>query len=106
LKPCTTILSKFNVTKRDNVTIIGIHIRRGNMVNNAYGYNVASKQYLYDAVQWYTSRFQNIFFIAASNDYTWTKANMPSNISVDYLPYNNSPHIDIVWKPHCNRMHY
>lgn len=98
----TNILSKFNVTKRDNVTIIGIHIRRGNMVSNAYGYNVASKQYLYDAVQWYTSRYQNIFFIAASNDYTWTKANMPSNISVDYLPYNNSPAVDMAIVSMCD----
>jgi galactoside 2-L-fucosyltransferase 1/2 len=64
----------------DNITLIGVHIRRGDMATEGAasgGYTVAPKEYLDHAVNFYQEllRGQNLSFIVASDDYKWSKEN-------------------------------
>ncbi len=59
--------------------MIGVHIRRGDMVTNQkhvdYGYTVADQQYLEIAVKYYENIFeqQDLVFIVCSDDIKWAK---------------------------------
>ena len=87
------IYDKHQITRREKVTLIGVHVRRGDYVNHPQGYYVATKEYLNQAVNWFQSRYSNIHFIAASNGIQWTKLNLPKNISVSYLEGNTCDHM-------------
>ncbi|XP_063444865.1 galactoside alpha-(1,2)-fucosyltransferase 1-like isoform X2 [Mytilus trossulus] len=87
------IVKRFNIGSRRDVTLIGVHVRRGDMVNNSFGYDVATPEYLTKAVQYYKSKYKNIIFIISSQDIPWTKANMPNNTNVEYL---TSPKREII----------
>lgn len=100
------ILEQFNITHRKHVTLIGVHNRRGDMVNDKslikHGFSVATKEYLAKAVEWYQSHFYNPCFIVISNSIAWTKENMPRNISVKYLPEGNPPAVDMATVTLCD----
>lgn len=81
------ILEKRKVKDRSDVILVGVHIRRGDFVNNKYGYEVATKEYLQRAVKHFTSKFINVLFIVCTNDLKWTKDNMPP-VAVEYTEKN------------------
>lgn len=94
------MLSKRKVTSRADVILVGVHIRRGDFVNNKYGYEVATKEYLQRAVKYFTDRFINVLFIVCTNDLRWTKENMPP-VAVEYTE-NNSAEVDMCILSMCN----
>ncbi|CAC5364078.1 FUT1_2 [Mytilus coruscus] len=95
------ILSKFGNISGYNITLVGVHIRRGYMVNMGdNGFNVASPEYLTRAVDYFKDRYQNIIFIVASNGMSWAQRNMPSNISVEFI--QNSAVVDMATLATCN----
>jgi galactoside 2-L-fucosyltransferase 1/2 len=97
------IYNKHQITCREKVPLIGVHVRRGDYVNHPQGYDVATKEYLHRAVSWFQSRYSNIHFIAASNGMQWTKLNLPKNISVSYLE-GNTPAVDMAVLSSCDHM--
>ncbi|XP_063443848.1 galactoside alpha-(1,2)-fucosyltransferase 2-like [Mytilus trossulus] len=86
-------VKQFNIGSSRDVTLVGVHVRRGDMVTHKFGYNIATPEYLTKAVQYYKSKYKNVIFIIASQDIPWTKANMPNNTNVEYL---NSPKREII----------
>ncbi|VDH95215.1 Hypothetical predicted protein [Mytilus galloprovincialis] len=86
-------VKRFNIGSTRDITLVGVHVRRGDMVNHKFGYNIATPEYLTKAVQYYKSKYKNIIFIIASQDIPWTKANMPNNTNVEYL---DSPKREII----------
>ena len=84
-KSIDATLQKFNVTTRTDITLVGVHIRRGDMVNNAHGYNVATPEYLSRAVNYFTSKYKNVIFVVSSQYLLWSRKYMPKNISVEYI---------------------
>lgn len=62
--------------KKLNLTVIGIHIRRGDMVGNKYGYTVGTKEYFLKAMEWFRSKYRNTAFVVCSNDISWCKNNL------------------------------
>ncbi|XP_052092534.1 galactoside alpha-(1,2)-fucosyltransferase 2-like [Mytilus californianus] len=98
-KNIVKILNKFNNVPSYKITLVGVHIRRGDMVNSR-GYNVASPEYLIRAVNYFKDRYQNIIFIVASNDMPWAKKYMPSDISVEFI--QNSDVVDMATLASCN----
>ncbi|XP_071121087.1 galactoside alpha-(1,2)-fucosyltransferase 1-like isoform X2 [Mytilus edulis] len=78
------ILTKYSIS-RANVTLVGVHIRRGDMVNNKQGFVVATPEYLSKAVDYFLNKYKNVIFIVASNGLEWAKQNMPGNIRVEYV---------------------
>ncbi|CAG2218660.1 FUT1_2 [Mytilus edulis] len=86
-------VKRFNIGSTRDVTLVGVHVRRGDMVNHKFGYNIATPEYLTKAVQYYKSKYKNVIFIIASQDIPWTKTNMPNNTNVEYL---NIPKREII----------
>ncbi|XP_050414268.1 galactoside alpha-(1,2)-fucosyltransferase 2 [Patella vulgata] len=60
------------------VTLVGIHVRRGDMITNDYfknyGYKVADEKYLATAMKYIRDRVKgDIVYVVCSNDMVWTK---------------------------------
>lgn len=98
-----SIYAKNNITSSNNVTLVGVHVRRGDYVHNKNGKIMATKEYLQTAVRWFKSRHTNLHFIVASNGMKWTKLNMPRNMSVSYLE-GNSAEVDMATITSCHHM--
>ena len=95
-------LQKLNITSRNNTTFIGVHVRRGDFVNNPAGYTVATKEYLQKAVNWYQFKYGKLlYYIVATDGIEWTKENMPNNLSVFYLE-GNAPAVDMATLSLCD----
>ncbi|XP_063447312.1 galactoside alpha-(1,2)-fucosyltransferase 1-like [Mytilus trossulus] len=94
------LLLKHGFRSKSDAITVGIHVRRGDMVQKFQrGYNVASKNYFTNAVRYMSSKFnKTILFIIASNDKEWTSKNIISNKDLkDYkfeLLTNNKPEVD------------
>ncbi|CAG2202373.1 FUT1_2 [Mytilus edulis] len=75
------ILQKFNEESRKMVTLVGIHIRLGDIFSNSYlkkvGFNIATPEYLSKSVNYFLSKYRNVLFLVTSQNMTWAKANMP-----------------------------
>ncbi|XP_061192628.1 galactoside alpha-(1,2)-fucosyltransferase 2-like [Saccostrea echinata] len=95
------ILRKYN-TSRETVTLIAIHVRRGDMVNSGHGYLVATKEYFEKAIQFFSSYLSPVY-VVCSNGLTWSKANMPKNYTVEFI-YGNSPEEDLALMASCDHM--
>ncbi|XP_061181126.1 galactoside 2-alpha-L-fucosyltransferase Sec1-like [Saccostrea echinata] len=95
------ILKNYN-TSRENVTLIAVHVRRGDMVNHAFGYLVATKEYFAKAVQLF-SNYSSPIFIVCSNDLGWSKANFPKNYKVEFIS-GNSAEVDLALMASCDHM--
>ena len=87
------IFRKYNFSSRHKVTFIGVHIRRGDMLTDPLGYDVATPEYLSRAVAFFKN-YTNTIFIVCSTDLKWSKENMPKNIRVEYI-VGNSAEVDM-----------
>lgn len=96
------IIREFNITSRHSVTLIGVHVRRGDKVNNSEGYNLATPDYLQTAVDYYKNKYKNTIFIVASNGMEWTKKNMPHHIVVKYI--TGSTEMDMATIAECDHV--
>ncbi|XP_063443152.1 galactoside alpha-(1,2)-fucosyltransferase 1-like [Mytilus trossulus] len=81
------IIKRLDIRSARNITLVGVHIRRGDMVNHGLGFNVATSQYLTKAMHYFNSKYQNVKFIISSLDVPWTKANIPNNTNIIYTSY-------------------
>ncbi|XP_061181055.1 galactoside alpha-(1,2)-fucosyltransferase 2-like [Saccostrea echinata] len=95
------ILEKYKTT-RDNVTLIAIHIRRGDMVNHTYGYLVASKEYFEKAMILF-SNYSNPIYVLCSNDLKWSRANIMKKYKVEFIS-GNSPEVDLALMASCDHV--
>lgn len=66
-----TLLTKYcpNIT----CILVGIHIRRGDMLDSSVGFKVASRSYLTKAMQFYTEKYteDNLLFVVIGEDLDW-----------------------------------
>lgn len=76
-------LKKFNFTSRSDVTFVGIHVRRGDMLTDPLGYDVATPEYISHAVAFFKND-TNTIFIVCSLDLTWSQKHIPKNVRVEY----------------------
>ena len=69
-----------------NVTVIGVHVRRGDFIPNAQqrGYAVADKNYIERAVNCYQGKF-NCVFVIARNGRDWTEQIFSSLLNIKYI---------------------
>ncbi|GAB1598915.1 galactoside 2-alpha-L-fucosyltransferase 2-like [Argonauta hians] len=92
--------NKTNITQ--NMIKVGIHVRRGDMVNNNHGYQVASKEYFIKAKKWFQSRYKNVIFVVCSNDIAWCENNISDNNT--YFIKGNSPGEDMAILSYCDHL--
>ncbi|XP_069122763.1 galactoside alpha-(1,2)-fucosyltransferase 2-like [Argopecten irradians] len=99
-----SVLRKHNFTSRSNVTLIGVHIRRGDLVDHKFGYQVASESYINKSVHYFLAKqLKNVIFLICSNGMAWTKENMPKGIRSEYIE-GNSPAVDMAILGSCDHM--
>ena len=101
------MLTEFNFTSTHNVTLVGVHIRRGNMLdelNTKAGFAVATKEYLENAVKFFISKhFKNVIFVVCTDDMEWSKVNMPHDVTV-HFEENNSREVDLAVLSSCSHV--
>ena len=72
-----TLKSGISKNLRDNVPIlVGIQVRRGDKVNNPHGWLVPPREYFTRAMEHFKKKFKKIYFVVASEDKNWAKANI------------------------------
>ncbi|CAF1209331.1 unnamed protein product [Didymodactylos carnosus] len=60
--------------KLRNATLVGVHVRRGDFLsqhNINVGFTVSSAEYINKSMTYFTTKYQNVYFIIASDDKTW-----------------------------------
>lgn len=67
--------------RRGDVTLVGLHVRRGDMAlysSFLLGYSTASSEYLDNAMAYFTERYNNsrLLFILCSDDFEWCEDNV------------------------------
>ncbi|XP_071081562.1 galactoside alpha-(1,2)-fucosyltransferase 2-like [Haliotis cracherodii] len=92
---------KRNTTLKDTrLVLVGVHVRRGDMVKNKFGYAVATPEYLANATQYYRDKFPNRLFIVCSNGMAWTKQHVVGD-DVFYVE-GNTFEVDMAVLVSCN----
>ena len=94
-----SILHKYNYDlNRDKITLVGIHIRRGDYEKNQhfvnFGYKLAPSSYIVNAMNYMRERFGKCLFIVCSNDIKWSKSNLEKFADVHFVE-GNSPAEDM-----------
>ncbi|XP_052070475.1 galactoside alpha-(1,2)-fucosyltransferase 2-like isoform X2 [Mytilus californianus] len=79
------ILQRRKITSRKSITLVGVHIRRGDKVGNHDGFNIATPEYLNRSVNYYTKRYAAVIFLVISDGMAWSKNNMPSHVPVEFI---------------------
>ncbi|KAJ8318969.1 hypothetical protein KUTeg_004060 [Tegillarca granosa] len=97
-----TILSKRGLN-RTNVTLVGIHVRRGDKLNTNRGDQVASKGYIEKAIKHYQSVYSNVFFLVCSDTIEWCRKNIDSKINVEFIE-NNTKEVDLSILAGCDHV--
>jgi len=58
------ILYERGISSRKNITLVGVHVRRGDKLRNK-DVNVASQEYLHNAVHYFRKQYGKVLFIVA-----------------------------------------
>ncbi|XP_059842821.1 galactoside alpha-(1,2)-fucosyltransferase 2-like [Hypanus sabinus] len=98
-----------NITaSRQNVTYIGVHVRRGDYVNvmpKVWKGVIGDKIYLEQAMSYFRNKYKNAFFVVVSNGIDWCRANIDVSKGDVYFSGDgneSSPYWDFAILAHCN----
>ena len=97
-------------SERRNTTRVGVHVRRGDMVNGySRGYTVAPPNYFRSAMRYFTERYHHVEFIVCSDDITWSQNNLPAAIDAAStaeikFSHTNSPAVDLAILARCEHV--
>ena len=76
-----TVVKKFIQSHNpNNVTLIGVHVRRGDFLRQkaqSIGRVVVNKGYLLKAMNWFRRHYTDARFVVVSNDIKWCRDNIP-----------------------------
>ncbi|XP_063442618.1 galactoside 2-alpha-L-fucosyltransferase SEC1-like [Mytilus trossulus] len=99
------IVKARNVTDKNKLTYIAVHVRRGDMLNNKpnvnLGYTTANVNYVNNAMSWFKKKYPSAFFIFASDDIAWCKANF-NKPNTAFTTQRNSAAVDMAILSQCN----
>ncbi|XP_062575431.1 galactoside alpha-(1,2)-fucosyltransferase 2-like [Saccostrea cucullata] len=95
------VLRKYD-TSRENVTLIAVHVRRGDMLTLGNAFSVATKEYFEKAFQYFRN-YSSPIYVVCSNGMAWSKANIPKNYSVEFM-YGNLPEEDLALMASCDHV--
>lgn len=99
------ILQSKNITDSSRITLVAVHVRRGDMVYSNhmtnYGYISADVSYLNSAMTYFQSSYPNALFIVSSDDMAWCRSNLNKQ-NVAFVNNNNPPEVDMAILTQCN----
>ncbi|XP_068098314.1 galactoside alpha-(1,2)-fucosyltransferase 2-like [Hyperolius riggenbachi] len=93
---------------RGNVTFVGVHVRRGDIVpimSKKWRGVVADKEYLQKAMDYFRNKYENPLFIVTSNEMDWCRENIdpiPGDVHFAGDGDEGSPGRDFALLAHCN----
>ena len=91
---------------KDDVTTVGVHIRRGDRATQKLyklGYRVPQMGYFNKAMSYFRKKYKNVLFIIATDDRDWVMQNFPhKNFSDVYLAPKNTFEIDFALLIECD----
>jgi galactoside 2-L-fucosyltransferase 1/2 len=71
------VAETFNSFKRDNVTYVGVHVRRTDFATflpKEYHVNLVNPKYFHDAMAWFRKKLKGkVLFVVVSDDLEWCK---------------------------------
>ena len=82
---------------------VGVHIRRGDYMKNKtrkYGFTVATKEYLTQAVDYFNKRYNKVIYVVCSNDKQWSRDNFPVNNTL--FSHYEDGRVDLAILSQCN----
>ena len=82
-----------SIMQYKNITLIGVHVRRGDKVRTTNQYNVASVSYITRAMNDFRRNFTRVHFIVCSDDIKWCKQNLRHEKNVSFSE-SRSPIMD------------
>ena len=88
-----------------SVVFVGIHVRRGDFLKpelQDFGYTVATKLYLQRAMEYFTTKYNPIHFIVASDDIQWCRENFKHYKNVWIPTQKHSAELDMALLIQCN----
>ena len=89
-----------NNSSDKNITFVGVHVRRGDMVNLPR-YRVASKSYIVKAMDAFRRNFTRVQFVVCSDDIPWCKKNLGNQKNVSFSEKRSS-NVDFAILSLCN----
>ncbi|XP_071104231.1 galactoside alpha-(1,2)-fucosyltransferase 1-like isoform X2 [Haliotis cracherodii] len=96
-------LQELGIKNRTAVSLVGVHIRRGDMLNGFfrdYGYSVATEEYFHKAMAYVVKRVAKpVVFVVSSNDMEWSRAVVKETNAVFLV--NNTREFDFVVLSMC-----
>ncbi|XP_078276245.1 galactoside alpha-(1,2)-fucosyltransferase 2-like [Rhinoraja longicauda] len=99
----------WNITaERQNVTYIGVHVRRGDYVHvmpNTWKGVIGDKSYLEQAMSYFRNKYKNALFIVVSNGIEWCRKNIDASKGDVYFSGDGNeakPQKDFAILAHCN----
>ena len=87
------------------VTRVGIHVRRGDLLEGYYqnfGYSVATASYFAQAMTYFRERFQRVQFVVCSDDITWCREHITDSNIV--YSERHSPGVDLAILSLCDHV--
>ena len=88
-----------------HVTRVGIHVRRGDLLEGYYqnfGYSVATASYFAQAMTYFRERFQRVQFVVCSDDITWCREHIKDSNIV--YSEGHSPGVDLAILSLCDHV--
>ncbi|KAK3611847.1 hypothetical protein CHS0354_040521 [Potamilus streckersoni] len=90
----------------ENKTIVGIHVRRGDMVTKTMemsGYTTAPLSYLNNSMNYFREKYNDTFFIVVSDGMSWCKENIQGNNDTAFSNFTN-PGTDMALLSVCDHV--
>ncbi|KAK3589441.1 hypothetical protein CHS0354_020776 [Potamilus streckersoni] len=91
-------------------TIIGIHIRMGDLVKEKMYYNhgmvVAPEEYIHNAIDYMKDKFPELIFVVATDDLKWSQKTLSKRTkdNIYFLEEGNAPEVDLATLASCDHV--
>lgn len=77
----THIARRYNAT---NITFVGVHVRRGDILKKTHLYRVASLSYIVKAMNAFRRNYSRVHLVVCSDDISWCIRNLGQQMNVSF----------------------
>ncbi|XP_015903605.1 galactoside 2-alpha-L-fucosyltransferase Sec1 [Parasteatoda tepidariorum] len=99
------VLHTANVNRTNNVTYVGVHVRRGDYQNrwlNEFGGVAVNMEFFQKAADYFRDKYSPVIFILISDDREWCIKNLSERFGFHVAGEASTPAHDLSVLAHCN----